>query len=112
MNFSSAAAPPLAKVASQSLNPCVRAPARSRYATQGTLHIGQPTQTINLGRTYIPVDVFFEWLEEVGGDMFRGDRYHLITHNCNNFSDHVSQFLLGVPIPSHITGLPERVMAT
>ena len=42
-------------------------------------------------------------------DRYRGDRYSLLDHNCNNFSDEVSRFLTGQGIPSYILELPEKV---
>ena len=44
--------------------------------------------------------------------MCRPEKYDLIEHNCNNFTNDVSQFLTGQPIPSYITGLPKEILDT
>lgn len=36
--------------------------------------------------------------------------YDLFKHNCNNFTDSFSNFLLGKGIPGHITSMPEDVL--
>eukprot|EP00117_Sycon_ciliatum_P030436 scpid67998/ scgid23990/ Desumoylating isopeptidase 1; PPPDE peptidase domain-containing protein 2; Protein FAM152B len=77
----------------------------------GTI-MGQPHQILNLGSTYIPKELFQEFLVEVGSSTFQGIKYHLLEHNCNNFSNEVCQFLVGRTIPAHITGLPAEVLAT
>jgi hypothetical protein len=38
--------------------------------------------------------------------------YNLLRWNCNNFSNEVTQFLVGKEIPSHILSLPDDVMNT
>lgn len=42
----------------------------------------------------------------------RPGAYDLFKHNCNNFSDEVSQFLCGHGIPKHILQLPDEVLNT
>lgn len=44
--------------------------------------------------------------------VFSGSRYNLFKHNCNNFSNEVSQFLVGVSIPSYILELPDVIQNT
>lgn len=41
---------------------------------------------------------------------FSGRTYHLLNHNCNNFSNEVAQFLCGVSIPKYILDLPNEVL--
>lgn len=43
---------------------------------------------------------------------FRGSCYNLLSHNCNNFSDDIAQFLCGATIPQHILDLPNEVLQT
>ena len=38
--------------------------------------------------------------------------YDLITNNCNNFSNEVTNFLLGESIPASIVELPQRVFSS
>ena len=52
-----------------------------------------------------------EYLIELGAK-YNVNTYNLLGNNCNNFSDDVSQFLTGNPIPAHITGLPAEVLNT
>ena len=45
-------------------------------------------------------------------NFFRPGAYDLFKHNCNNFSDEVSQFLCGQGIPKSILQLPDEVLNT
>ncbi|XP_076074751.1 uncharacterized protein LOC143045840 isoform X1 [Mytilus galloprovincialis] len=74
--------------------------------------LGQPDQIEHLGTTQIPKEMFHNYLLELGQSTFRPHDYHLLEHNCNNFSSEVAQFLTGQDIPSHITSLPAEVMST
>ena len=69
-------------------------------------------QVEELGETQITEDVFQDYLRTQGGDRFRGDRYDLFRHNCNNFSHETAQFLVGRGIPQHIVDLPGEILAT
>lgn len=41
---------------------------------------------------------------------FTPQNYHLVTHNCNNFSDIAAKYLLdGKGIPQQILNLPQEV---
>ncbi|KAK6141669.1 hypothetical protein DH2020_024590 [Rehmannia glutinosa] len=40
------------------------------------------------------------------------ETYSLLTHNCNNFSNEVAQFLVGTSIPDYILNLPNEVMSS
>jgi len=75
-----------------------------------TMH-GTPKEKIALGKTGIPQDVFEEFLSEISPN-WTPAKYSLLRNNCNNFSDEVSQFLTGNPIPTRITGLPTEVLST
>ena len=69
-------------------------------------------QVEELGETQITEEVFQDYLRTQGGDRFRGDRYDLFRHNCNNFSHETAQFLVGRGIPQHIVDLPGEILAT
>jgi hypothetical protein len=58
---------------------------------------------IDLGMTFITEDVFQEFLTTIS-ERYTMEKYHLLYHNCNTFSNEVAQFLTGQSIPSHITG--------
>ena len=42
----------------------------------------------------------------------RGETYQLLSHNCNNFSNEVAQFLCGVSVPKYILDLPNEILET
>ncbi|BET02730.1 DUF862 [Nesidiocoris tenuis] len=72
--------------------------------------IGQPVEKLKLGTTHVPKDIFDLYLTGLGQTEFKGEDYVLLKHNCNNFSDAVSNFLVGTGIPSHILSLPDDVL--
>uniref|UniRef100_A0A0A9YE96 PPPDE peptidase domain-containing protein 2 n=1 Tax=Lygus hesperus TaxID=30085 RepID=A0A0A9YE96_LYGHE len=74
--------------------------------------IGPPQEKLKLGTTHVPIDIFEEYLNGLHETEFRGEEYHLLNHNCNNFSDAVSNFLIGSGIPSHIVSLPADILNT
>lgn len=74
--------------------------------------LGQPNDIIDMGKTEIPKELFMDFLHELSSTTFKSECYHLLDHNCNTFSNEVTQFLTGKTIPSHITNLPQEVMNT
>ncbi|KAL1130828.1 hypothetical protein AAG570_012069, partial [Ranatra chinensis] len=74
--------------------------------------LGEPLQKVTLGRTHIPFPIFDDFINGLNESEFCGESYNLIKHNCNNFSDEVSQFLVGTGIPSYILNLPEEIINT
>ncbi|KAI4734028.1 DUF862-domain-containing protein [Aureobasidium sp. EXF-12298] len=77
----------------------------------GSTHHGQPMEKIKLGKTEIPLDDILEYLDSLK-DTYTAESYDLFKHNCNNFSNDFSMFLVGRGIPDHITALPETVLNT
>jgi hypothetical protein len=75
----------------------------------GTTPYGTPIKVVDLGITHVPQDVFEEYLQEISS-RYSAETYSLLTHNCNNFSNEVAQFLVGVTIPEYIIQLPNEVM--
>lgn len=75
----------------------------------GMTPYGTPIRVIELGVTHVPKEVFEEYLREIG-PRFTAETYKLLSHNCNNFSNEVAQFLVGTTIPDHILNLPNEVM--
>jgi hypothetical protein len=71
----------------------------------------KPVEVLELGTTEMPRTVFDEFLQEIS-PRFSSSTYNLFTHNCNNFTDEVVQFLLGEGIPKRILDLPQRFLAT
>ncbi|EPE04345.1 pul domain-containing protein [Ophiostoma piceae UAMH 11346] len=75
----------------------------------GSSHLGQPLERIPLGTTALRMDVIEEYLESVR-PLFTAEAYDLFHHNCNNFSDTFSNFLVGTGIPRHISSMPQAVL--
>ncbi|KAH7067644.1 PPPDE putative peptidase domain-containing protein [Paraphoma chrysanthemicola] len=77
----------------------------------GATHHGRPMETIQLGKTDLPLEIILEYLESLK-DVYTPESYDLFMHNCNNFSHDFSMFLVGKGIPEHITSLPQTVLDT
>lgn len=77
----------------------------------GRTPYGKPMRSIDLGTTHVPKDVFEMYLEEIS-PRYTAETYSLLSHNCNNFSNEVAQFLVGATIPDYILDLPNIVMSS
>ncbi|KAL6978784.1 hypothetical protein U1Q18_020453 [Sarracenia purpurea var. burkii] len=82
-----------------------------QHCPAGTTPYGNPIRVVDLGVTHVPKDVFELYLEEIG-PRYTAETYSLLTHNCNNFSNEVAQFLVGLTIPDYILNLPNEVMGS
>ena len=71
----------------------------------------RPSQILQLGSTNITQEIFEEYLSSLRSQ-FTAESYNLISNNCNNFSDTIVRFLLGIGIPSFIIDLPRIVFST
>ncbi|XP_015765863.1 PREDICTED: uncharacterized protein LOC107344686 [Acropora digitifera] len=80
-------------------------------APGGTI-LQNPDEVIDLGETEITQDVFVQYLDGIGQQDFRPEKYHLFEHNCNTFSGEAAIFLTGNKIPQHIQDLPSEVLGT
>ncbi|KAL0371191.1 UNVERIFIED_CONTAM: Desumoylating isopeptidase 1 [Sesamum angustifolium] len=80
-------------------------------APAGTTPYGTPIRVVDLGFTHVPKDVFEMYLQEIG-PRYTAETYSLLTHNCNNFSNEVAQFLVGASIPDYILNLPNEVISS
>lgn len=76
---------------------------------EGQTPYGRPVKIVDLGNTEVPKDVFEDYLQDIS-PRYTAQTYNLLQHNCNNFSEEVSQFLCGVGIPDFVLKLPEEVM--
>ena len=56
--------------------------------------------------------IVFYFFADINPFFLRPEKYNIIEHNCNNFTNDVSQFLTGNTIPSYITGLPRELLDT
>ncbi|XP_062221591.1 uncharacterized protein LOC133920950 [Phragmites australis] len=77
----------------------------------GTTPYGRPLRAVELGVTRIPREVFEDYLRDIA-PRYTAETYRLLTHNCNNFSNEVAQFLVGAVIPDYILNLPAEVMSS
>uniref|UniRef100_A0A0D9VMJ2 PPPDE domain-containing protein n=1 Tax=Leersia perrieri TaxID=77586 RepID=A0A0D9VMJ2_9ORYZ len=77
----------------------------------GTTPYGRPVRVVELGETHIPREVFEDYLRDIS-PRYTAETYRLMTHNCNNFSNEVAQFLVGAGIPDYILNLPNEVMSS
>ncbi|KAK9672552.1 hypothetical protein RND81_12G107900 [Saponaria officinalis] len=60
--------------------------------------------SISLGRTSMSQLEFRTFIEGVASD-YHGDTYHLITKNCNHFTDDMANRLTGKRIPGWVNRL-------
>ncbi|KZV46591.1 desumoylating isopeptidase 1, partial [Dorcoceras hygrometricum] len=82
-----------------------------QHAPAGTTPYGTPLKVVDLGVTHVPKEVFETYLREID-NRYTAETYRLLTHNCNNFSNEVAQFLVGASIPEYILNLPNEVMSS
>lgn len=80
-----------------------------QHEPAGRTPYGSPVKVFDLGETQVPKDLFETYLQEIG-PRYTAETYSLLTHNCNNFSNEVAQFLVGTGIPEYIINLPSEVM--
>lgn len=70
-----------------------------------------PIRVHQLGTTKVTQREFESYLVSIKAN-FNRECYDLISWNCNNFTDHVSLFLLERGIPAYILDLPEEITNT
>ncbi|KAJ5997361.1 hypothetical protein N7522_009021 [Penicillium canescens] len=80
-------------------------------AVPGTTHHGQPMEVESLGTTELPNEVVEEYLGSLAS-IYTPESYDLFLHNCNNFTQDLSMFLVGKSIPEHIRNLPQTFLET
>ena len=77
----------------------------------GSTHHGSPIRILRLGKTELPIDVIQEYIDSLGA-IYTTESYDLFLHNCNNFSQDLSMFLVGKDIPEEIRTLPQKFLET
>ncbi|KAF9601870.1 hypothetical protein IFM89_023789 [Coptis chinensis] len=80
-----------------------------QHAPVGTTPYGNPIRVVDLGFTHVPKELFEEYLQEIS-PRYPAETYSSLEHNCNNFSNEVTQFLVGTDIPDYILQLPNEVL--
>lgn len=81
----------------------------------GTTKYGTPREKLNVGETYIPQEIFEEFLDDLRNhedQKYHALRYDLFDNNCNHFTDVVIEFLAGCNLEHRILGLPQQVLNT
>ncbi len=64
-----------------------------------------------MGKTELPSDVIAEYIDSLG-QIYTAESYNLFLHNCNNFTQDLSMFLVGKDIPENIRSLPQKFLET
>ncbi|RMZ90354.1 hypothetical protein DV736_g2405, partial [Chaetothyriales sp. CBS 134916] len=77
----------------------------------GSTHHGRPIKIVNLGKTHLNPETIEEYVQSLE-PVYTPESYDLFLHNCNNFSQDLSLFLVGKSIPEEITSLPETFLRT
>ncbi|CAF0765991.1 unnamed protein product [Brachionus calyciflorus] len=72
--------------------------------------LGDPDEILHLGKTELKEDEFLEIINQLRETTFKIGTYNLLDHNCNNFSNELSNILVGKSIPQHIIDLPKEVL--
>lgn len=78
----------------------------------GTTPFGTPVEKIFLGYTYKLREEVWNKISRHLAHEFTKEKYDVLTHNCNNFSDTLTMFLMNEHIPDEIRKQPEMVMDT
>ncbi|XP_077272873.1 uncharacterized protein LOC143903278 isoform X1 [Temnothorax americanus] len=87
-------------------------PAGIQSVRPGGTELRDPQRVEKLGETYLPYSVFLEYINGLGTSTFASGTYNLFKHNCNSFTEEVSNFLVGKGIPKFILDLPEEILQT
>eukprot|EP00039_Didymoeca_costata_P026628 m.16258 g.16258 ORF g.16258 m.16258 type:complete len:172 (+) comp5642_c0_seq2:237-752(+) len=74
-------------------------------ATPGSTQAGQPKEKVHVGNTEVPEWLFEQFLEGLM-ERFSPQNYHLLSNNCNHFSDEAAGFLTGKGAPDYVRNLP------
>mmetsp|Transcript_75906 Transcript_75906/g.180403 ORF Transcript_75906/g.180403 Transcript_75906/m.180403 type:complete len:588 (-) Transcript_75906:56-1819(-) len=78
----------------------------------GETPFGKPTKSIKLGQTLRKQEELEAYIVDELDAEFTPENYDVLSHNCNNFTEKASRFLLGRHIPDMVRKQPERVLHT
>merc|ERR1712142_149649 len=84
----------------------------SNNNNKGGTILGEPDKVEDLGESQVPYQLFLEYIFGLGDQSYRPGVYDVTKHNCNTFSNEVSQFLCGHSIPANILALPQQLEDT
>lgn len=77
----------------------------------GKTPFGEPLEKRALGYTYKFREEVWDHLQRSLATEFTKDRYDVLTHNCNHFSEKLSMFLRNDHIPDDVLHQPDMVMS-
>ncbi|CAH1645251.1 unnamed protein product [Spodoptera littoralis] len=77
----------------------------------GSTQLGPPHRVERLGETFVPFQVFSDYIQGLSTTTYSPSAYNLLEHNCNHFSEEVAQFLCGAHVPKHIVAQPDDLLA-
>lgn len=78
----------------------------------GKSRFGIPQQVLDSGETFIPQDIFEEYLNELKTERFKLGSYDLFYNNCNHFTNELIQFANNSELDPKILNLPEQVLTS
>lgn len=64
-----------------------------------------------MGFTELPKEIFQDFLNDIS-HKYTYDKYHIIDHNCNNFTDEACEFLVGTGIPKKVVNQAKELINT
>lgn len=76
-----------------------------------TTPYGYPVQELAMGQTTKSQAEFVEFLRRLS-PRYSIEGYHILYHNCNNFTDDCLEFLVNTSLPAHIKDLPLEFLNT
>ncbi|KAH3679239.1 hypothetical protein WICPIJ_008657 [Wickerhamomyces pijperi] len=71
---------------------------------------GKPQQVLNKGNTYIPQEIFEEYVDSLKTELFAFGKYKLFENNCNHFTNNTLGFLNDKALDAHIMNIPDIVL--
>lgn len=72
---------------------------------------GKPIDEIAVGETEIPKEIFDDYLKDLE-HKYTAEKYDLINHNCNMFTEEAVDFLTGVPLDKKYANQAKEILAT
>ncbi|KAL0841642.1 hypothetical protein ABMA28_015294 [Loxostege sticticalis] len=76
----------------------------------GGTQLGPPHQVEKLGETFVPFQVFGDYIQGLATTTYTPAAYRLLEHNCNHFSEEIAQFLCGAHVPKHIVQQQDHLL--
>ncbi|GAA6007584.1 hypothetical protein JCM10207_006394 [Rhodosporidiobolus poonsookiae] len=77
----------------------------------GTTHHGTPKKRITLGHTHLDKETVLDYVESLR-ETYTADAYHLLSFNCNVFTNDVAGFVIGTSIPAEILNQARDLIST